>query len=687
MASNRLDRASSPYLLEHSANPVHWQPWDEAALAEARAGDKPILLSVGYSACHWCGVMARESFEDADTAALMNGLFVNIKVDREERPDIDGLYQNALAALGQQRGWPLTMFLTPEAKPYGGGTYFPPEAGFGRPAFRDMLRRMADAYADSPDDVLRTAARLVETLRSEAGGAAGGAVSETLLNHVAGQMLDGVDPVYGGFGRNAKFPFPMALELLWRAYLRTGHEPYRDAVLLTAEHISLGGIHDHLGGGFARYTVDDEWLVPHFEKMLYDNALIVDLLTLLWRGTGRDLFADRVETTIDWLLREMVVPGGGFAASLAADSDGHGEVPAGEGSFYVWDEEEIDAVLGADASVFKDHYDVDADGNWEGRCILHRLRAPPGEDADTERRLAELARTLRQARERRPRPRRDDKVLADWNGLAISALAHAGTVFDREDWVDAAARAFAFVARHHGTEGGAEGRLRHSVRDGLGCEASLLDDHAQMARAALALFEARGDEDHAAQAERWAEAADRHFWDTDKGGYFLTADDAPSTIARIKSARETAAPSGNGTMVGVLARLHALTGRPSHRDRALATVAAFSADVSVHFFAMATLLNNSESLHDLAQVVVLGEPNAADTKRLARAVHESATPNRLLVQIPKDATLPAGHPAAGKAAIGGRATAYVCVGTTCRLPVTDPGDLARSLTWKEADTA
>ena len=298
--SNRLDRESSPYLLEHSANPVHWQPWDEDALADAREREMPILLSSGYSACHWCHVMARESFEDPETAALMNRLFVNIKVDREERPDIDSLYQNALAGLGEQRGWPLTMFLTPEGRPFGGGTYFPPEPGFGRPAFRDMLQRMADAFADSPEEVERTAARLVEALKDEARGAPGSAISTALLNHIAGQTLDGVDPVYGGFGQNAKFPFPMALELLWRAYLRVGHGTYRDAVTLSLEQMCLGGIYDHLSGGFCRYTVDDAWLVPHFEKMLYDNALLVDLLTLVWRGTRQPLFADRIESTIEF---------------------------------------------------------------------------------------------------------------------------------------------------------------------------------------------------------------------------------------------------------------------------------------------------------------------------------------------------------------------------------------------------
>ena len=673
---NRLDLETSPYLLEHKANPVNWQPWDEAALAEARESGKPILLSSGYSACHWCHVMARESFEDPETAGLMNRLFVNIKLDREERPDVDTLYQNALAGLGEQRGWPLTMFLTPEGRPYGGGTYFPPEAGFGRPAFRDMLQRMADAYAQTPKEVERTAARLVEALKDDARGAPGSEISAALLNHVAGQTLDGVDRVYGGFGQNAKFPFPMALELLWRAHLRVGHGTYRGAVMLSLEQMCLGGIYDHLGGGFCRYTVDDAWLVPHFEKMLYDNALLVDLLTLVWRGSRRPLFADRVEATIDFLLRDMTVEGGAFAASLAADSEGHGNVPGGEGSYYVWEEAEIDAVLGAESDVFKGTYGVRAGGNWEGWNILSRDRPPDPDDTAAEEALAGLREQLRHAREVRPKPLRDDKVLADWNGLAIAALGHAGRVFGREDWLDAAGRAFCFVADRL-VQGGV---LRHTMREGRVSDAALLDDHAQMARAALSLFEATAQPGYLECAEAWVAAADEMFLDRDAGGYFLAgAGDSVEMVGRVKTARETSVPSGNGTMVGVLARLHALTGREVYRERAAATVAAFSADVSVHFFALATLINNSELLEGLVNVVVAGEPGAADSQALLRTAHEAASPDILAITVPPDAGLPAAHPASGKGPVNGRAAAYVCIGNSCRLPATEPPVLRESL--------
>ena len=673
MLKNRLDQETSPYLLAHRDNPVFWQPWDQAALDVARQEGKPILLSIGYSACHWCHVMARESFEDSETAAVMNELFVNIKVDREERPDLDTIYQSALAEMGQQRGWPLTMFLTPEGVPYAGGTYFPPVPRYDRPAFCDALREMAEVYRQDPHGVAGESAHLVEALQAPARG--GGEISATFMTHVAGQLLDGVDVVYGGFGSEPKFPHTMALELLWRAHLRTGHKSFRDAVVTTAEHMCLGGIYDHLGGGFARYAVDERWLVPHFEKMLYDNALLIELLTRLWRETREPLFAERVEETAAWLVREMTLPGGGFAASLAADSEGYGETEAGEGAFYVWQGHEIDKVLDRDSPFFKEHYDVAAEGNWEGTTILNRLERPNREDPAVEARLAELRAKLWRARETRPRPERDDKVLADWNGMMIAALADAGATFARRDWLDAALAAFAFVCERMSDSG----RLHHSFRDGRRSDAAILDDQAQMARAALYLFETIGDSNLLRQAEAWVETADRLFWDDDGGGYFYTAADARAIITRTKTAQETSTPSGNAVMVEVLARLHALTAVDAYRDRAEATVAAFSADASTRFFSNASLINNSELLRGLVQVVVVGPPDVEATRDLHRAVREAPLLDRLLLNIPPDAALPESHPAAGKTLVAGRPAAYVCHGGTCQLPVTDAESLMNSL--------
>ena len=419
MDRNRLGQETSPYLLQHRDNPVHWQPWSEAALAAAKAADKPLLLSIGYAACHWCHVMARESFEDPAIADQMNRLFVNVKVDREERPDLDQIYQHALALMGEQGGWPLTMFLTPDGEPFWGGTYFPPEPRFGRPGFAQLLAAISEAYAGKRDDVAKNVAVLRDALQRLGQPQQGGAIARAQLDPVAERLLREIDQIHGGIGTAPKFPQCGILEFLWRAWKRTRQAPYRDAVLKALDAMCQGGIYDHLGGGFARYSTDARWLAPHFEKMLYDNAELVDLLTLVWQETKNPLYRARVEETLGWVAREMRTPGGGFASSLDADSEHE------EGKFYVWSEAEIDAVLGPRAALFKRFYDVTADGNWEGATILNRINSPAFADDATERELAVGRDLLLQARAGRVRPGWDDKVLADWNGLMIAAMANA----------------------------------------------------------------------------------------------------------------------------------------------------------------------------------------------------------------------------------------------------------------------
>ncbi|MGI9304237.1 MAG: thioredoxin domain-containing protein [Gammaproteobacteria bacterium] len=676
--ANRLVRETSPYLLLHKDNPVDWHPWDEQALSAARQSGKPVLLSIGYSACHWCHVMAHESFEDEATATLMNDLFVNIKVDREERPDLDAIYQSALANLGKQRGWPLTMFLTPSAQPFAGGTYYPPTARQGVPAFSDILQANADAHANDPRGCADSAARRIAELELDAcaSGRDSGNITVEFTNHVASTILDGMDVVYGGLGTGAKFPQPMLLELLLRAYHRTGHAPYRDMVVLTAEQMCLGGIYDHLGGGFARYSVDDRWLAPHFEKMLYDNALIVSVLVQLWRSTKQPLFHDRIHQTVAWMLREMQTDEGGFASSLAADSEGYGETDAGEGAFYVWDEAQIDAALGEDSAwFFKTYYDVCGGGNWQGKTILNRTDNPPSDEWEDEDELAALREKLFVAREARPRPQRDDKILADWNGLAIAALADAGSTFGVDEWMDTAVSAYAFVCRTM-SEGNS---LRHAYRAGKCTPIAVLDDYANMAHAAVRLYELTGDFGYLQQARTWVAVTDTHYWDAKAGGYFYTADDATSMVTRTRTATETATPSGNGMMVGVLARLYALTGVDSYRQRAEDTVAAFGADSHANYVGMASLINHSELLRDMMQIVILGQPGQEGTRLLAQIVNETAVPNSVLLNLPPDAVLPTGHPARGKTLVDDRPTVYLCQGSTCHSPITDPTLLQASL--------
>ncbi len=667
---NALADQTSPYLLQHKDNPVDWQPWGPAVLARARADNKPILLSVGYAACHWCHVMAHESFEDPDTAALMNELFVNVKVDREERPDIDAIYQTALQLLGEQGGWPLTMFLNPDGEPFWGGTYFPPEPRYGRPGFRDVLRGVRNAFDTNPEQVTKNRDALLGALtRMSRGGDGGGQLDFATLDAAAARIVQEVDMAHGGLGHAPKFPQVPLFTLLWRAYLRTGNALYRDAVDVTLTNMAQGGIYDHLGGGFARYSVDERWLAPHFEKMLYDNAQIVSLLTLVWQETGNPLYAARVRETVEWLLREMIADGGGFAATLDADSEGE------EGRYYVWTMAEIDQALGADAELFRRHYDVQPLGNWEGKTILNRLgqaSLPPAED---EAKLAPMRERLLGLRGTRVRPGWDDKVLADWNGLMITALAEAAAAFAEPRWLAAAERAFQFVTDEMVTGS----RLRHSWRLGKLQPAELLDDYANMARAALALYEGTSDPLYLAWARSFMDTLDVHFRDGEHGGYFLTADDAESLLVRTRNAIDNATPSGNGIAAQVAARLYHLTGEDHYRARAQAIIDAFAGDLPRNVLALPSLLIGFELLARAVQVAVIGTRGDPGTVDLLRAAHARSVPDRVLLTVAPDAGLPADHPAHGKGQVDGKPTAYVCVGPVCSLPLTEPDALIAAL--------
>ena len=665
---NRLAEETSPYLLQHKDNPVHWQPWGQDTLARAKAEDKPIMLSIGYAACHWCHVMAHESFEDEAIAGVMNELFVNIKVDREERPDLDAIYQSALAIMGEQGGWPLTMFLTPDGEPFWGGTYFPPTPRFGRPAFPDILKGVAQAYRTQNDKVLENARSLRQAMAELSRPKGSGGLTMERVDATARLVMRMIDPIDGGLGGAPKFPQARLFEFLWRAYARTGSPLFAKAVTLTLDRICQGGIYDHLGGGIARYATDAEWLVPHFEKMLYDNALFIELLSELWRETGSELYSLRVHETVDWALGGMRVgETGAFASAYDADSEGE------EGRYYLWTAEEVDSLLGADSPVFKKAYDVTPEGNWEGRCILNRRGGLY--DSDLEDRLALCRERLLRARQKRVPPEWDDKVLADWNGLMIAALARAGAIFDEPSWVDAAETAFAFV-RDHMCE---DGRLRHSWRSGRLRHAAVLDDYANMSRAALVLHEATGRPQYLDHARAWADDVHAHYRDGSGGGYFLSAEDADDVIVRSKSIADAAIPPGNGTMVEVLARLYHLTGEETYGQRVRDLIEAFAGDKPEDLINMPTLLHGFEVLERAVQVVVVGEGGDQDTRALVRAALRSAPLNRVLSRLAPGAALPPGHPAFAKGLVDGRPAAYVCVGATCSLAFTEPEALAREL--------
>ena len=672
ITQNNLGEETSPYLLQHQDNPVHWQPWGPAALSAAKESGKPILLSVGYAACHWCHVMAHESFENPEIATVMNDLFINIKVDREERPDIDVIYQQALALMGQQGGWPLTMFMTPDGEPFWGGTYFPDRPAYGRPGFTDILNRVSQVYHEDSATVLKNKDAILDALsKLSAPNTDNESIDLTsdLFDQVAFHLLKSVDMTYGGIGEAPKFPHTTALWTIWRGYLRSGDESLAEAVLLSLRQMCQGGIYDHLGGGFARYSTDEKWLAPHFEKMLYDNALLIDILTSVWAETGDNLFKARIYETIDWVFREMVAEGGAFASSLDADSEGV------EGKFYVWQEGEIARLLGSEANLFMHHYNVTSNGNWEGTTILNRSRELSLTAETTEEKLAQSREVLFTARAERIRPGWDDKILADWNGLMIAALAQAGAAFNEPTWVDAAARAYAFIMDNM-----AQGdRLLHAYRAGKAQHMAMLDDHCHLAYAALKLYQVTEDQGYLTSSEHHIAVMDKFFWDDTNGGYFFTAHDAEDLIARQRTANDQAVPAGNGIAGEVLTRLWYLTGDIRYRERVDELFAAFSPEVRTNFFPLTTLLNSADLYLNALQVCIVGAKDDPDTEKLRQTVHLDGNPNIVLQRINEGAPLPALHPAQGKTTKNGKPTAYVCIGSTCSLPITDAEALASAL--------
>ena len=662
---NRLANETSPYLLQHKTNPVDWWPWSADALREAKRTKKPILLSIGYAACHWCHVMAHESFEDEQVAAIMNELFVNIKVDREERPDIDQIYMSALHHLGERGGWPLTMFLTSAGEPVWGGTYFPKTAGYGRPGFVDVLREVARLFRDEPQRIEhnRTALMAALAARSQPAGQVGVGTGE--LDSAATAIARAFDHTNGGLGQAPKFPQCSMLELLWRAGLRRRDSRLFELVELTLEHMCEGGIYDHLGGGFSRYSVDEKWLVPHFEKMLYDNAQILELLALAYRHGGRMVFLRRAEETFNWLVREMSTPEGAFCASLDADSEGK------EGKFYVWSQAEIDALLGPlDAKYFSKCYDVSPNGNFEGQNILNRLNRlhttqdRDGDLVDDEIRLAAQRKKLLDARDQRVRPGLDNKVLADWNGLMIAALANAGAMLHKPAWLAKAHAAFAFI-EHHMTRGD---RLGHSWRDGRLLYPGLASDHAAMTKAALALYEATGTSQYLERACQWQQALDRHYARPDTGGYYLTADDAEDLILRPDSTIDEATPNPNGVAAQNLVRLAILTGDDNWRRKADVLFAGLLPTAAQSMYLHASLANALD-LHLRAIEVVAVGPQA---DRFASVAFELPFLERVIMRAERPQDLPLRHSGRTLSLSDGQTVALVCAGQTCSLPITDP---------------
>ncbi|MCL4869319.1 MAG: thioredoxin domain-containing protein [Anaerolineae bacterium] len=676
---NRLVNETSPYLRQHADNPVDWYPWGEEALQKAQTENKPILLSIGYAACHWCHVMAHESFEDEQTAALMNEHFVNVKVDREERPDLDNIYMNAVVAMTGQGGWPMTVALTPEGEPFFGGTYFPPVPRHGMPAFSQLLASLANAWQKQNSQVRQSATEIAEHL-SQAALLSGeeGKLTAAALDRAVQGINQAYDAKRGGFGQAPKFPQPMVIEFLLQQHIRTGDKQALEMAEHTLKMMAYGGIYDQVGGGFARYATDNRWLVPHFEKMLYDNAQLARVYLHAWQITGKPLYRRITEETLDYILREMTHADGGFYSSQDADSEGV------EGKFYVWSAEEVRHILGEEADLFLLSYGVTPAGNWEGHNILHLER--DGEDIahqhrispeEWRRRMGVARQKLYQVRSQRVWPGLDNKVLTSWNGLMLAALAEAGRVFERDDYLHAAAANAEFLYNNMRTP---EGRLLRTWSEGSQAKGNgFLEDYAYLAEGLLSLYQTTFDTHWFAWALDLAEQMMVHFHDGERGGFYDTSDDHEKLLHRPKDVQDNAVPSGNAMAAAVLLKLSLYTGRTGYwgvAEKAISGVYGAMLKYPTGFaqwlVAAAFLLGEPQEL------AIIGEPGSFETDALLKIVNREYRPH-LVVAVGDEIDGETVELLRGRPQLHNQATAYLCRRFVCQQPTTSTDTLAEQL--------
>ncbi len=671
---NRLIHETSPYLRQHAANPVDWYPWGEEALQKAQAEGKPILLSIGYAACHWCHVMAHESFEDPATAVYMNDHFINVKVDREERPDLDQIYMQAVVAMTGQGGWPMTVFLTPDGRPFYGGTYYPPVPRQGMPSFRQVMQAVGDAWRNRRESLDEQAGKLSEHLqRTIPLGQAGGVLEKGMLGLATAVLFDSFDQAAGGFGGAPKFPPSMALEFLLRQYLQSDDATALYMAEHTLEKMADGGMYDQIGGGFARYATDAHWLVPHFEKMLYDNALLARVYLHAFQVTGKPLYQRIVEETLDFVVRELHHPDGGFYSSYDADSEGV------EGKFYVWSAAEIEKILEEDAPILMAYYGVTEQGNWEGHNILHLPRSPQETAvslnvplAELEAKMRDLRQKLYAVRARRVGPGLDDKVLTSWNGLMLAAFAEAGRALNRPDYTEIARQNAAFLQEMMSW---GDGRLYHTWKDGAKARHNgYLEDYAYLADGLLALYQTTFESRWFVWARQLADTMLAHFRDEENGGFFDTADDHETLLYRPKELQDNATPCGNSMAAGVLLRLALYTGEMAYWDVAETAVAALKEPMTQYPSAFSQWLTDAAFiLSEPQEVAIVGNPAAPDTAVLLDVVFSLYRPH-LVVAVGVDGeSVPLLD---GRSQLNDQATAYVCRRFICHQPLAKPEELA-----------
>ncbi len=670
-AENRLARETSPYLLQHARNPVDWYAWGAEALERARREDRPILLSVGYAACHWCHVMEKESFENEAIAQQMNDSFICIKVDREERPDIDDIYMSATVAMSGSGGWPMTVFLTPEQQPFFAGTYFPPIDRFGRPGFRTVLQKLADLWQNERQAVLGQAKELTEHVRKLSGPGPSGGLQLNSQKSAVQQLAQSYDTRYGGFGKAPKFPPAQSLELFSRYARRTGDRDALSMLKGTLDGMKAGGMYDQLGGGFARYSTDERWHVPHFEKMLYDNAQLAKAYTEAFQLTGDAEYARIATETLDYVMREMQSPDGGYYSATDADSEGI------EGKFFVWEPHEIEELLGADdAERFCAYYDVTLQGNWEGLNVLRVLRPHEVVAAELGVSLAELTASLEravpilyEARSQRVPPLLDDKVLVAWNGLMIDAFATAARVFPERGYAESATRAATFLLEKLTRP---DGGLHRTYRAAKAHISGYLEDYAYFAQGLVSLYEAGGDERFLNEAARLAERLLNDFGDPEGGPFYQTAHDHEALITRVRDGHDGAIPNANAIAAHALARLARHLGRPEWEERAAQALRGYAQAVERLPRAFGSTLNALDFMTEASlELVLVGEPGTSGYDDLAAEIAKRYAPNRIEARIPPNHTsrLPLTE---GKTLVDGKAALYVCRNFACSAPVTTP---------------
>ncbi len=671
-STNRLIDETSPYLLQHARNPVDWYPWGKEALAKARELNRPVFLSIGYSACHWCHVMEHESFENPSIASVMNEYFVCIKVDREERPDLDQIYMTAVQLITGRGGWPMSVFLTPQLQPFYGGTYWPPESKMGMPGFREVLEKVHEAWTERRNDVNKGAAELTAAIQAgfvPQGRAA--TLDESLLQNAARDLSRAADPVHGGFGRAPKFPHPVDIRVLLRAWKRFGNDEALSTARLALDKMAGGGLYDHLGGGFHRYSTDARWLVPHFEKMLYDNALLVPAYLEAFQATKNSEYERVARETLEYVLREMTQPDGGFYSTQDADSEGV------EGKYFVWSEDEIVDCLGEEqAKIFGYVYDVTATGNWEGANILNRPKSLRDcaqileiDEQSLRESLGHSRDRLLQRRMQRIAPGRDDKVLVSWNGMMISALSQAAQILSVREYSAAAEAAARFILQRMRAP---DGRLRHSYKDGQARFNAYLDDYACLVDGFVDLYQATSDQSYIEEATRLAEEMINHFYDDKEGGFFYTSDDHEQLIVRNKETQDSATPSGNSMAAYALLRLSRLTDRDDWEKVAMETLELLSGQLAK--FAMASgqaLLALDWSLGETYEVVLADGESVEDADSAIALIHQGFLPNKVVIRKKSGS---AEHSAMGSITAGkepqqGLPTVYLCERGRCQEPV------------------